>query len=130
MRARSSERWYEPSSRDESREAQAASLAAEGENLWQFNCASCHGLAGEVIQTYEALGLEAVERARREFSEQLDPDADGMGNHDLMDDANVVVDSSTITSHIKRIRKKFVGVDPGFDRIETAYGMGYRWKPR
>ena len=26
---------------------QAVNLAAEGENVWQFNCASCHGLAGE-----------------------------------------------------------------------------------
>lgn len=45
----------------------------------------------------------------------------------LMDAANVVLDDSTITSHIKRIRRKFVAVDPGFDAIHTAYGMGYRW---
>ncbi len=46
----------------------------------------------------------------------------------LMDDANVVVDLATVTSHIKRIRKKFVSVDDGFDRIETVHGIGYRWK--
>ncbi len=46
----------------------------------------------------------------------------------LMDDANVVVDASTITSHIKRIRKKFHAVDPGFDEIDTVHGAGYRWK--
>lgn len=46
----------------------------------------------------------------------------------LMQDANLVVDDETITSHIKRIRKKFVAVDPAFDQIDTAYGMGYRWK--
>jgi mono/diheme cytochrome c family protein len=40
-------RYYEPSARDEARTAQEASLAEEGENLWEFNCASCHGLAGE-----------------------------------------------------------------------------------
>lgn len=40
-------RWYEPAARDEARAAQAAGLAAEGESVWQFNCASCHGLAGE-----------------------------------------------------------------------------------
>lgn len=40
-------RWYEPSARDEERVAQAASLAEEGGNIWQFNCASCHGLNGE-----------------------------------------------------------------------------------
>lgn len=40
-------RWYEPAARDDARTAQAAALAEEGESLWQFNCASCHGLAGE-----------------------------------------------------------------------------------
>lgn len=46
----------------------------------------------------------------------------------LMDAANVVLDDNTITSHIKRIRKKFAAVDKDFDAIETVYGMGYRWK--
>ena len=46
----------------------------------------------------------------------------------LMRDARIVVDDATITSHVKRIRKKFVAVDPAFDRIDTVYGMGYRWK--
>jgi len=45
----------------------------------------------------------------------------------LMRDANIVVDDGTITSHIKRIRRKFQVVDPAFDAIETVYGMGYRW---
>ena len=46
----------------------------------------------------------------------------------LMDQANVVLDDNTITSHIKRIRKKFQVLDSDFKHIETAYGMGYRWK--
>ena len=46
----------------------------------------------------------------------------------LMTDANVYVDDNTITSHIKRIRKKFAAVDSDFDMVETVYGMGYRWK--
>lgn len=46
----------------------------------------------------------------------------------LMDAANVVLDDNTITSHIKRIRRKFQQMDAGFDAIETAYGLGYRWK--
>jgi two-component system OmpR family response regulator len=46
----------------------------------------------------------------------------------LMSDAHVVVDDSTITSQVKRIRRKFVAVDPRFDSIDTVYGMGYRWK--
>jgi len=45
----------------------------------------------------------------------------------LMTDANMVVDDNTITSHIKRIRKKFLQVDPHFDEITAIYGMGYRW---
>jgi two-component system OmpR family response regulator len=47
----------------------------------------------------------------------------------LMDDANVLVDEQTITSHIKRIRRKFVHADADFDRLDTVYGAGYRWKP-
>ncbi len=46
----------------------------------------------------------------------------------LMDESKMVVDDTTITSHIKRIRKKFMQHDADFDRIETVYGMGYRWK--
>ncbi len=46
----------------------------------------------------------------------------------LMDDSQMVVDTTTITSHIKRIRKKFSDIDTHFDCIETVYGMGYRWK--
>jgi two-component system, OmpR family, response regulator len=46
----------------------------------------------------------------------------------LMRDANLVVDEGTVTAHVKRIRKKFAAADPGFDQIETVYGMGYRWK--
>ena len=45
----------------------------------------------------------------------------------LMDAAQAVLDDNTITSHIKRIRRKFVAIDKGFDAIETVYGMGYRW---
>ena len=45
----------------------------------------------------------------------------------LMRDAEMVVDDGTITSHVKRIRKKFLAVDAEFDAIETVYGMGYRW---
>lgn len=48
----------------------------------------------------------------------------------LMDESRMVVDDTTITSHIKRIRKKFMQVDSAFDCIETVYGMGYRWKSR
>lgn len=46
----------------------------------------------------------------------------------LMDAANIVVDESTITSHIKRIRRKLKEVDPDADPIQTEYGIGYRWR--
>lgn len=45
----------------------------------------------------------------------------------LMQESKIVVDDSTITSHIKRIRKKFMVIDAEFDCIDTVYGMGYRW---
>ncbi|HAG73749.1 MAG TPA: proteobacterial dedicated sortase system response regulator [Gammaproteobacteria bacterium] len=45
----------------------------------------------------------------------------------LMQESKIFVDGSTITSHIKRIRKKFMQIDDDFDCIETVYGMGYRW---
>ncbi len=46
----------------------------------------------------------------------------------LMDAASVVLDDNTITSHIRRLRKKFVAVDPDFAAVKTVYGMGYRWQ--
>jgi two-component system OmpR family response regulator len=46
----------------------------------------------------------------------------------LMREANLVVDDATVTSHVKRIRHKFLAADAAFDRIDTVYGMGYRWK--
>ena len=44
-----------------------------------------------------------------------------------MDAAQAVLDDNTITSHVKRIRRKFLAIDDTFDAIETVYGMGYRW---
>ncbi len=45
----------------------------------------------------------------------------------LMDDANILVDDQTITSHVKRIRRKFKFIDPSFAQLDTVYGAGYRW---
>ncbi len=45
----------------------------------------------------------------------------------LMRDAHIVVDDATITSHVKRIRRKFQVVDAAFAAIDAVYGMGYRW---
>ncbi len=41
---------------------------------------------------------------------------------------SIFVDDRTIDSHIKRLRKKFRDTDPTFDRIETLYGVGYKYK--
>jgi len=46
----------------------------------------------------------------------------------LMREAQLVVDDGTITSHIKRMRRKFLAADPRFEAIDTVYGIGYRWK--
>jgi two-component system response regulator ChvI len=48
----------------------------------------------------------------------------------LMDaayDDQVYVDDRTIDSHIKRLRKKLAESDKEFDRIQTLYGVGYRF---
>ena len=50
--------------------------------------------------------------------------------NDLMNEAKIYVDDSTITSHIKRIRKKFIKIDDAFNHIDTVYGMGYRWEAK
>lgn len=47
---------------------------------------------------------------------------------DLAYGDNIYVDDRTIDSHIKRVRKKFRDIDPEFDRIETLYGVGYKYK--
>lgn len=47
----------------------------------------------------------------------------------LMREAQIVVDDATVTSHIKRMRKKFIAIDATFDEIDTVHGAGYRWRP-
>ncbi|MCU7931991.1 MAG: proteobacterial dedicated sortase system response regulator [Candidatus Thiodiazotropha sp. (ex Codakia rugifera)] len=46
----------------------------------------------------------------------------------LMEEANIYVDSASITTHIKRIRRKFQEVDTDFTHIDSVYGVGYRWQ--
>jgi two-component system OmpR family response regulator len=50
-----------------------------------------------------------------------------LSRQQLMDDARILVDDQTITSHIKRIRRKFKAVDDSFSKLATVYGAGYRW---
>lgn len=46
----------------------------------------------------------------------------------LMEAASLVVDDTTVNSHIKRIRRKFEALDPDFRALETVHGAGYRWR--
>ena len=46
----------------------------------------------------------------------------------LMDAAKTVCQDNTIASHIRRIRKKFTGLDTQFNQIETMHLAGYRWR--
>jgi len=41
---------------------------------------------------------------------------------------DVYVSRRTIDTHIKRIRRKLEDMDPRFDRIETVFGLGYRFR--
>ena len=41
---------------------------------------------------------------------------------------DIHVDDRNIDSHIKRVRRKFKGVDGSFDMIDTLYGVGYRFR--
>ena len=45
----------------------------------------------------------------------------------LMDAANITVESNTVTVHINNIRNQFQLVDPGFSAIRTERGIGYRF---
>lgn len=45
----------------------------------------------------------------------------------LMTAANIVVETNTISAHIKSIRKQFKVIDDSFDCLRTEYGHGYRW---
>jgi two-component system response regulator ChvI len=38
------------------------------------------------------------------------------------------VSERTIDTHIKRLRKKFLSLTPGFDAIQTVHGLGYRYR--
>ena len=57
---------YEPSSRESARADQLESLASEGESLWGFNCAACHGESGE--------GGTAPSLNAKEFLQSADDD--------------------------------------------------------
>jgi DNA-binding response OmpR family regulator len=39
------------------------------------------------------------------------------------------VSDRTIDTHVKRIRKKLVAIDPDSDVVQTVYGVGYRLNP-
>lgn len=45
---------------------------------------------------------------------------------DVVTEAGDYVDTRTIDSHVKRMRRKFKAIDPTFNLIETVYGAGYK----
>ena len=47
---------------------------------------------------------------------------DGLRGHDTH------VAPRLIDTYVRRLRKKLEALDPGFDRIETVIGAGYRWR--
>jgi two-component system OmpR family response regulator len=48
--------------------------------------------------------------------------------HDqLMQAAKTYVTENAIAANVRRIREKFKEIDPGFNCIQSEYGMGYRW---
>ena len=82
--------------------------------------ASWHGSAVPLTVT-EFLLLQTL--ARR-------PGAVRTRDH-LMDSAypdRTHVSDRTIDSHVKRIRRKFLAIDPAFAAIEGVYGAGYRYR--
>lgn len=78
--------------------------------------ASWHGQALDLTVT-EFWMLHALARTPRHVK---DRDA-------LMREARLVVDDHTITSYIKRIRRKLEAIDGSTVAIETVYGVGYRY---
>ena len=49
---------------------------------------------------------------------------------DLICDDQIPIDDRTITSHIKRLRKKIRAIDSEFDSIQSVYGLGYKFTDR
>ena len=47
---------------------------------------------------------------------------------DLARGTEVAVTDRTVDTFIRRIRKKLTECDPGFDEIETVFGVGYRYR--
>jgi DNA-binding response OmpR family regulator len=41
-----------------------------------------------------------------------------------------VVDARLVDTYVRRLRRKLEAIEPGFDRIETVVGAGYRWHDR
>ena len=39
-----------------------------------------------------------------------------------------IVGERIVDTYVRRLRRKLEAIDPGFDRIETVVGAGYRWK--
>lgn len=75
------------------------------------------GLSGTHLRIVEYLSRRpGVMRTREELVEIVDPNMER------------APDLRAVDVHIKRIRKCFRSVDPGFTQIEAVTGFGYRWR--
>ena len=55
-------------------------------------------------------------------------DSPNILSHDqLMQSANLDVETNTIVAHVRAIRAKFKELDPNFEQLRTERGIGYRW---
>jgi len=82
-------------------------------------CTWCGGEVNLTVTEFLLLQVLAVRPGHVKNRNQLIDAA--YGEH-------IYVDDRTIDSHIKRLRRKFKELDPGFAQIETLYGVGYRYR--
>lgn len=61
----------EPTSREQTRKDTLASLATEGKQLFEFNCASCHGANGEGVSAPALNAKQFLQTATNEQIESL-----------------------------------------------------------
>ncbi|RYE94114.1 MAG: hypothetical protein EOO77_44610, partial [Oxalobacteraceae bacterium] len=56
---------------------------------------------------------------------QSDPKISRVNSFSFASSSSGAARLATITSHIKRIRRKFQALDPAFDEVDTVHGAGY-----
>lgn len=77
--------------------------------------------------TWRNMAIEMTHNEFRMVKELVNRPGQVKTRQQLMDAAGIVQEDNSITSYIKRIRRKFVDIDDTFDQINAVYGVGYRW---